>query len=49
MWCKKLFVLQIRVSYYVCLICVGSEYDSDENLDLAEEEDILEMEEGDKD
>lgn len=27
----------------------GSEYDSDENLDLAEEEDILEMEEGDKD
>ncbi|XP_061173504.1 claspin-like [Saccostrea echinata] len=27
----------------------GSEYDSDENLDLAEEDDILEMEEGDKD
>ncbi|XP_060554260.1 claspin-like isoform X1 [Ruditapes philippinarum] len=27
----------------------GSEYDSDENLDLAEEDDIMEMEEGDKD
>ncbi|KAL3874947.1 hypothetical protein ACJMK2_037896 [Sinanodonta woodiana] len=27
----------------------GSEYDSDENLDLAEEDDILELEEGDKD
>ena len=27
----------------------GSEYDSDENLDLAEEDDILEQEEGDKD
>ncbi|XP_053401121.1 claspin-like isoform X2 [Mercenaria mercenaria] len=26
----------------------GSEYDSDENLDLAEEEDIMEIEEGDK-
>lgn len=27
----------------------GSEYDSDENLDLDEEEDVLELEEGDKD
>ncbi|WAR20345.1 CLSPN-like protein [Mya arenaria] len=27
----------------------GSEYDSDENLDLAEDEDIMEVEEGDKD
>ncbi|OWF55416.1 Claspin [Mizuhopecten yessoensis] len=27
----------------------GSEYDSDENLDIAEEDDFMEMEEGDKD
>lgn len=27
----------------------GSEVDSDEDLDLAEEEDIMELEEGDKD
>lgn len=49
MWCKKPPVLQIGVSYHACSTCAGSEYDSDENLDLAEEEDILEMEEGDKD
>lgn len=31
------------------VVVVGSEYDSDENLDIPEEEDILMEEEGDKD
>ena len=31
-----------------CDYLTGSEYDSDENLDLAEEDDIMEIEEGDK-
>ena len=57
-WFKNLsFCLQYTwnwhsfISFTLCLhiVPLGSEYDSDENFDIAEDEDILEMEEGDKD
>jgi len=35
--------------YYYYYYVIGSEYDSDENVDLAEKDDILEQEAGDAD
>lgn len=37
------------ITYLYVVFCLGSEYDSDENIDLAEEDDIMEAELGDAD